>query len=207
LPFVIEGNSVIDNRPLRPRDFAVGGDENRYSTAVVNVECKPNYGVVAGTQRVKDDSKEILTCKGGFWVNDFGNERSIECSVCYDAYEFEWRDEKGNTCEYYATRPMLCNENQGARERCRVSCRSCLQAEQSFKVRNTVVDLSAVPQDKRSNWIRKRKKIALSRTRTIAVTRAVEVTVELPMNEVCTNGSGTNMRKPADGCPEGFSPM
>lgn len=205
--FQIEGVSVIDGRDLRARDFVVKGEENRFSTAEVSVSCKPGYGVVAGTERAKAESMETLTCNGGYWVNEFNTPRSIECSVCYDAYEFEWRDEKGNSCDFYATRPMQCNENEGARANCRVSCRSCLQAEELFKVRNTVNNLDDIPEDKRGLWKKVMKMVPVTKQRIVQKEVTVDVTVELPMSEVCTDGKGSNIRKPETGCPPGYSSM
>lgn len=204
--YQVEGLSTLDGRPLRGRDYIVDGSDHFHS-ASVTVRCQPGYGVVDGTQRAKDESEEELTCNEGYWQNEFGNSRSIECHICYDAYEFEWRDEKGNDCTFYKSRPMECNENQGAVENCRVSCRSCLQAEEAHKVRNKIENLNDVPEDKRSNWKRVRELVANTYYRTRSVTVPVEVSVQLPMNQVCTDGQGSNIRMPAEGCPEGFAPM
>merc|ERR1712196_617587 len=107
-------------------------ERHHYHSAKVTVSYPEGYGVVIGEERSKETGYEVLYCNEGTWENQFGLTKytetgpmTMECSVCYDAYAHEWTDEKGNTCLYYKSRPMECNENQGAIDNCRVSCRSC----------------------------------------------------------------------------------
>jgi len=202
----VSGPSTVDARDLRERDYIVTGSDFFHS-AQVTITCPQGYGVIAGTNRAKAESKETLTCEEGEWLNDFDTAQTLECGTCYDAYEFEWRDANGRDCTHYAARPMECNENEGAPENCRVSCRSCLQAEEAWKVRNTVENLNDIPTDNRGNWNRVRELVPVTYQRATEVRSMVEVTHSLPMNEVCTDGAGSNIRKPEGGCPEGYVAM
>lgn len=211
-PYRVEGISLLDKRALRERDFVVKGDpltqeRHHYHTAKVTIECPTGYGVVVGEERAKESGYEVMFCNEGNWENQFDTKRSMECSVCYDAYEHEWRDAKGNACLYYKSRPMECNANQGAIDNCRVSCRSCMQAEELFKVKNTVESLFDVPAENRKNWNRVGMWVPVEKTRVEKQEVQVMVTVQLTMDQVCTDGAGTNMRKPEAGCPDGFTPM
>lgn len=207
-PYVIDGDSAIDGRALRERDFHVEGHGFVHGSTV-ELSCPYEYGVVAGTKKVRAESSEQMTCKQGTWGNAEGNPQSIECSVCYDKYDFEWRDDRDNACLYYATRPMECNDNPDAVDNCRVSCRSCLQAEESFKHKNTIQNLDLVPEEKKSNWERIRTRVQVEKTRTTYKSVNTVVTSYLPASEVCTHKLQIkpNIRMPADGCPPGFTPM
>lgn len=207
-PFKMGGKSTIDGRELRERDFHVAGHEHVHGSTV-EISCPEEYGVVAGTPNVRTNSREQMTCKQGTWFNADGDSHSIECSVCYDKYEFEWRDERDNSCLYYATRPMECNDNAGAVENCRVSCRSCLQAEDNFKNKDLIKDLDDVPDEKRSNWHRIKTKVQVEKKRTTYKSVNTVVTKYLPISQVCTDGAGHNIAKEegSDECPQGYHSM
>jgi len=221
-PYFVEGISLLDKRALRERDFIVSGDpitkeRHHYHSAKVTVSCPEGYGVVIGEERSKETGYEVLYCNEGTWENQFGLTKytetgpmTMECSVCYDAYAHEWTDEKGNTCLYYKSRPMECNENQGAIDNCRVSCRSCMQAEELYKVKNTVDNLFDIPVENRGNWNRVREWVPVQKHRIDKVPTNVKVTVQLTMDQVCTDGLGNNIRKNEDGTCDGapeFYPM
>jgi len=121
-----------ETKPLRQRDFvetarsgfeAVVGDADklRHHTATRTISCPTGYGAVQhqkflGLGRfkaVKKDPRsmhivrhgyETLECKEGNWT-----PRRLECSICYDAYEWQWRDMKGNSCAFYRSRPLECH--------------------------------------------------------------------------------------------------
>jgi hypothetical protein len=120
-------------RTLRPQDILetkrVGfktspGDLNemRHHGATRTIGCPPGYGAVQHTKFLKGKKKsakslfivrhgyETLTCgakEAGRW-----EARHLECSVCYDAYEWQWRDSKGNSCHYYRSRPLKCHDTK-----------------------------------------------------------------------------------------------
>jgi len=96
-------------------------DKMRHHSSSRTIACPPGYGAVQhqkflGQGRWKGKKKnprsmhivrhgyETLTCRNGVW-----DPRHLECSVCYDAYEWQWRDVKGNSCAYYRSRPLLCH--------------------------------------------------------------------------------------------------
>jgi len=70
-----------------------------------------------------------------------------------------------------------------------------------------VENLDDIPEDKRGLWKKVMKMVPITRTRTVQKEVTVDVTVELPMSEVCTDGQGSNIRKPETGCPPGYSSM
>jgi hypothetical protein len=217
-PYVINGESTIDGINLRSWDFEVAGNGGHRHGDSLTLSCPPEYGVVAGSDDARRYSVEEMTCEEGTWKNAAGGPQTIECSVCYDKYEFEWRDDRDNACLYYATRPMECNDEtlmedgsgktrgEDARENCRVSCRSCKAAEDEYKNHNTRKSLTHRLWMKKT-WKRIRVHVPVEYTRTITHQVETSVIVQLPMNEVCTDGSGSNIRKPEDGCPPGYTAM
>lgn len=127
-----------DTREARARDILVSkrtgfkssaGDVNwlRHHGATRTITCPPGYGAVQhaaylGKSKLKSEKRvksaaslsivrhgyEVLTCgkpQEGVW-----QMRTLECSVCYDAYEWQWRDKKGNSCAYYRSRPLKCHD-------------------------------------------------------------------------------------------------
>merc|ERR1712096_523583 len=97
-----------------------------------------------------------------------------------------------NTTQYVPVGP-----NPGsAFDNCRVSCRSCKQAEDEYKVRNTRENLEGVT--KFENWKRVWDKVKVTKTAPVTKTITVSVMTPYPMSEVCTSidGQGNNIKKP-----------
>jgi len=101
-------------------------DQYNHHGSTRKIACPPGYGAVqhskflAGGKTKAGKAKkvsaismhivrhgyEVITCganQPGEWT-----PRHLECNVCYDAYEWEWRDKKGNSCAFYRSRPLLC---------------------------------------------------------------------------------------------------
>lgn len=123
------------------------------------------------------------------------NSASIRCNVCFD--DAEWRDDNGHACSYYTARPLECALAPGddptlidgsARDKCRVSCGTCLLAEEKYKIREKRIELDENAD--RSNWKFARMKEKKEGVR--QMTRQVSVTVSrrYPVNEVCANSDG-----------------
>jgi len=212
--FVIEDTprSILDDLQMRERDFKIHGTDN-YFGSTRKISCAREYGVVAGSDYAKREKEETLTCiAGGVWRTEDDTDRTIECSVCFD--DGEWRDERGNACVFYESRPLECLPGEGedassltaAQEKCRVSCRTCLQAEKKFKRKEKRIDLEDISADNKSQWKRIRSKVLKEKTWTH--TESVEVVVQtlIPASEACSNGA-ENVRKVDGACPDGYTPL
>jgi len=205
-PYAIHGKSSIDDRDLKARDFQLHMNGVAHGS-IANVSCAEEYGAITGSNEVMRNLYEILTCEQGVWITSAGGEQTLECSVCYDKQDFEWRDANDHPCHYFASRPMECNDNDGALANCRVSCRTCLEAEEKYKVKRTVKTISDVQDDQKQNWHRVRKKKGVKKTRKAIKNVATKVTTRLLPSEVCANNEGSKLRKPEAGCPEGYEVM
>ena len=211
-PYTISGFSVIDGKVLRESDFNIEqthfSDDSSAHGSIANITCADEYGVVSGTDKVRRYSYELLECDEGTWVaHDVdGGAQTIECAVCYDKTEYQWRDENQASCTLYSRRPMLCEDNQEAIDNCRVSCRSCAEAEAKFKIKTKKESLDAVPEDRKSHWHVIAKKVKVEHHRTEIQERTTKV--KLDKSQVCINPYDSKVRKLPDGsCPPGYSPM
>jgi hypothetical protein len=145
------------------------------------------------------------------------NEATIRCDVCFD--DAEWRDDDGNSCLYYQARPLECKLPDGAdpelvdntaRDKCRVSCGTCILAENKYKIREkkTRLDDNNDP----ANWVYKSSKEKAMKTRTRVRQITVTVTKQYPVTEVCAQGDDKIHAtfSEVDGtfvCPEGYTLM
>merc|ERR1712146_437728 len=59
-------------------------------------------------------------------------------------------------CLYYSSRPLKCSESRGARENCRISCRSCEFMLMKYKVKKVMDSIATVPKDvrHRKHWMK-----------------------------------------------------
>jgi hypothetical protein len=148
--------------PNRMRDYTITGRGLHHGSRRM-VKCVSGYGAVAGSPNAMRFWKEKLECVNGAWnvikqqdveegeegrkkvVGHLGPQ-TLVCSACYDADSMGvngwWENkEKGSArqeskdCTYFASRPLKCAESPGARENCRISCRTCEEALMEYKVK------------------------------------------------------------------------
>merc|ERR1740130_1230705 len=60
-------------------------------------------------------------------------------------------------CLYYSSRPLKCSESKEARDYCRISCRTCEQAQMKYKVKALKNSIAALHNEaNRSKWLNSR---------------------------------------------------
>lgn len=140
------------NLANRSRDYVIRGNGLEHG-AKRKISCAKGYGAVAGTPDALARNMEKVRCVNGEWEP----QQTLECSTCFDARSADWRDEAGNDCVFYASRPMECTKSEGARANCRIACRSCDEAADKYKIKAVQNNVQHVKH--RSSWHYQRMKV------------------------------------------------
>jgi len=152
----------------------------------VKLACQKGYGAVLGSPDAMRFYKEKLECINGAWEErTLECSACFDAPVAgphawWIGISDEWgplpdfmskqKDDEGNPltipvqkkhsfdCLYFSSRPLKCSEDRGARENCRISCRTCEFMLMKFKVKKVMDSIATVPHDKRhrKHWMKAR---------------------------------------------------
>lgn len=180
-PFRIHGDRI--------RDYDIKGNGMGHGSKR-RVSCTKGYGAVSGSPNAMRFYKETLECINGAWEertlqcsscfdapaegpNAFWSGRLVEWQkVDHDEDPstpevkklVDVGSERGSQeafdCLHFASRPQLCAKYPDAQKNCRISCRTCEQAQMQFKVKAVQNNKEDVNHPEK--WLKKKLKILAS---------------------------------------------
>jgi hypothetical protein len=110
------------NKQMRTRDYVIKGNGLEHGSKR-RVSCAEGFGAVEGTKDMIAYNRQKIRCVNGAW-----EPQELVCSTCFDAPsvgKFAWRDERGNDCLYYSSRPMECLKSEQRTEEEKMADDSC----------------------------------------------------------------------------------